>query len=514
MTDLISVSGQPQGSASRGGVAKVYAAEGAAADFANAFFGLVMAAFITAAPVIAHLAHPAAGILTALLLGGLCAWRMPQISILAIVFALMFQNLFVSLVAGQIDGEADFDFIRGYNFALLSVTWLVCVAKIPGEWRDRNPAIDPFVKVSAFVLATLGVHFLIGFALYGTTAVVYLRNIVTPLLLFHVCLLTFLRQSMRLGLPITLLSALIVVCGFFEFLFRQTWLAVTNGYAYWELAMGPNYSTLAFDKTAKETGRVMSGLLDTFAITLFNSPLLEDFGAQIMRLLGPNMHAISFAYALCFLAIFALYRGRVGMTAALLALLVLTSAKGPLILFLLVAISWTLSRLFGARFAFAVHCLALVAYAALGIVIGLSIGDYHVLGLMAGLYDFFSYPLGSGIGAGGNFSSEFELINWSEAQALGRTPFPVESAVGVLIHQIGIFAVAVIGAYLWISWRLLLVAQRTGNSLHAAAAFALATMVATGLFQEEAYFSPLALGLFTALAGMIIGASLRTNLLR
>jgi hypothetical protein len=97
---------------------------------------------------------------------------------------------------------------------------------------------------------------------------------------------------------------------------------------------------------------------------------------------------------------------------------------------------------------------------------------------------------------------------------LGRTPFPVESAVGVLIYQIGIFALAVIGAYLWISWRLMLVAQRTGNSLHAAAAFALAPTVATGLFQEEAYFSPLALGLFAALAGMIIGASIRTNLLR
>lgn len=485
-----------------------------ATDFANALLGLFVAVVVTAGPVLAHLLHPAVGILTAVLLGGLCAWRMPQISIIAILFALLFQNLFVSIVSDSIDGEADFDFIRGYNFALLSVTWLVCVAKMPGEWRDRNRAIDPFVKVSAFLLVVLGLYFLIGFAFYGTTAIVYLRNIVTPLLLFHVCLLTFLRQPVRLGLPMSLLSALLVVCGLFEFLFRQHWLAFTNGYAYWELAMGPNYATLAFDKMAWETGRVMSGLLDTFTITLFNSPLLEDYGSEIMRMFGPNMHAISFAYALSFFAIFALYRGRFFMTAALLGLLVLTSAKGPLILFLLVAIGWIVWKVFGARFAFAVHCLALIAYAALGVAIGLRIGDYHVLGLMAGLYDLLSYPLGLGVGAGGNFSSEFESINWSEAQALGRTPFPVESAVGVLIYQIGIFAVAVIGAYLWISWRLLLVAQKTGNSLHLAAAFALAAVVATGLFQEEAYFSPLALGLFTALSGMIIGASVRTNLLR
>ena len=36
-------------------------------------------------------------------------------------------------------------------------------------------------------------------------------------------------------------------------------------------------------------------------------------------------------------------------------------------------------------------------------------------------------------------------------------------------------------------------------------------MIANGLFQEEAYFSPLALALFLALAGMILGAALRAG---
>lgn len=485
-----------------------------ATNFANALLGLVIAAGVTAGPVVAHLLHPAAGILTAVLLGGLCAWRMPQVSILAILFALLFQNLFVSIMADSIDGKEDFDFIRGYNFALISVTWLVCAAIFLGEWRDRNRAVDPFVKVSAFILVTLGIYFLVGFALYGITAVVYLRNIVTPFLLFHVCLLTFMRQPVRPGPAMSILSALIVVCGFFELLFRQAWLAITNGYAYWELAMGPNYQTLAYDKTARETGQIMSGLLDSFTISFFNSPLLEDYGQNIMRMFGPNMHAISFAYALCFFAIFSLYRGRMAMTAALIVLLFLASAKGPLILLLLVGASWTIGRIFGVRFAFAVHCLALAAYAALGIIIGRSIGDYHVIGLMGGLHEFFGNPLGGGIGAGGNLSSEFSSINWPEAQALGRTPFAVESAVGVLLYQIGVFAMTLIGAYLWISWRILLVARKTGNDLHAAAAFGLATIVVTGLFQEEAHFAPLALGLFMGLAGMIIGASARTGLLR
>ena len=51
------------------------------------------------------------------------------------------------------------------------------------------------------------------------------------------------------------------------------------------------------------------------------------------------------------------------------------------------------------------------------------------------------------------------------------------------------------------------------NDLHAATALALLTMVGTGLFQEEAYFAPLALAMILALAGMIVGAAVRSGLL-
>jgi hypothetical protein len=305
----------------------------------------------------------------------------------------------------------------------------------------------------------------------------------------------------------------VLLCGFAEFFWREEWLTFTNGYSYWERSAGPNYVTMAYDKRLAETGIVATGLLDGFRITLFNTPLLADFGIEMLRLFGPNMHAISFAYALCFLSIFALYRGRLALAAGLFVVLVLTSAKGPLIVFLLVAASWLNFRLFGAKFAFLCHAVVLAIYAAAGIVLGFRLGDYHVIGLMGGLHEFLVNPIGGGIGAGGNLSSEFSKIDWPAAQAAGRTPFAVESAVGVLFSQIGVFALAVIGSYAWIAWRVLLIARETGNDLHAAAAFALATMVVTGLFQEEAYFAPLALAMFMALAGMIVGAAGRTGLL-
>jgi hypothetical protein len=484
----------------------------AAANFANAMLTVVVAACITAVPVFAHLLHPVFGVLSAVLLAGLCAWRMPEISIVAIVFALLFQNTFVSLVADYVVSDDDFNVVRGYNFVTIAVTWLVFTATFLANWRGRNRAIDPFVKVLAALFVILGVYFLLGFAFFGMTAIVYLRNIVTPLLLFQICMLAFLSRPVRLGQAMTVLSILLLACGFVEFFWREEWLGLTNGYAYWERSASPNYITMAYDKHLQETGIVATGLLDSFRITLFNTPLTEDYDIEVLRLFGPNMHAISFAYALCFLSIFALYRGRFALTAALFVLLVLTSAKGPLILFLLVGASWLNFRLFGAKFAFFCHCVVMLAYAAAGIVIGLGLGDYHVIGLMGGLHEFAANPIGGGIGAGGNLSSEFSKIDWPAAQAAGRTPFAVESAVGVLLYQIGVFAVAVIGACVWIAWRVLLIARTTGNDLHAAAAFALLTMVGTGLFQEEAYFAPLALAMFMALAGMIVGAAGRSGL--
>ena len=488
-------------------------AELSAMTFANTALTLLIAAGMTAIPILAHLIHPGVGMLTAFLLGGLCAWRMPQVAIVSIIFALLCQNLFVSFVADQVSSDADFDIIRGYNFVMLSVTWVVVVATYLANWRQRNQAVDPFIKVSVCVFAALGVYFMIGFVFYGMAAIVYLRNIVTPLLLFHVCMLIFMRVPVRLSLAMTVLSVLVVLCGTIEFLYRDAWLQFTNGYAYWEQSMGPNYATMYYDGVFQRSGQVLTGLLDVFSITLFNSPLFAEYDIRMLRLFGPNMHAISYAYALCFFAIFSLYRGGVILPALLLVLLVLTSTKGPLILFLMVGASWINARMFGTVFAFVCLALALVVYSAIGIVIGLRIGDYHVLGLMSGLFDFLRNPVGLGIGAGGNLSSEYVTIVWPEAQAAGRTPFAVESAVGVLLYQIGVFAFLLIGSYVWISWRVLLIARRTGNSLHLASAFGLLAVIATGLFQEEAYFSPLALGTFMALAGMVVGASARTGLL-
>ena len=472
---------------------------------------LAVALVIVATPLALHLLHPAVGMASVLLMAGLCAWRMPQAALVAIPFSFLFQNFIVSLLANQLTA-GEFDLIRGYNFLTLASVWLVTAGLFMARWNERNRLLDPYLKYSIALLFVIGVYFIYGYVRTEMTAVIYLRNIVTPLLFFQICLLFFAQNQIRVGAALSGLAVLAIIAGFTEFLARDFWLEFTNGQAYWDLSGGANWMSLAYDKAARESGLVTTGLIDTFRIAAFNSPLLADFEIEVLRLFGPNMHAISFAYALSFFCIFCLYRARFGLAALLFVLMVLCNAKGPLIMFVLVGGGWIVFRLLGAQLAFLAICGALAAYAALGVVVGLDIEDYHVLGLMAGLSDFPFNPVGWGIGSGGNLSPDFETIDWSAAQGAGRTPFAVESSIAVLLHQMGVFAFAIIAFYAWVAWRVMKLARITDNNLHAAAALGLTCMVVNGLFQEEAYFAPLALALFLGLAGMILGAAVRNRI--
>lgn len=488
-----------------------HTAERLLADCAQTLAGLAFAMMMIAMPVISHAAHPLLGQMLAVGLAIVFAIRMPHISFVAIITAFLFQNFFVSIMADFVRNDDDFDMIRAYNFLILAVTWVVVAVRFLINWRDHDPALMPYVKATTGLMVIIGVYFLIGFAINGIPAIIYLRNIVTPLLLFQICLTLFATHSVRLGPFLTGLSTLTLACGYMESAAREPWLALTNGYAYWDLASGPNWATLEYDKMIAETGHVTTGLIDSFQIGFFNSPLFSDLASTVTRLFGPNMHSISFAYALSFFFIFALFRGRWFQALAIFVLLFLCSAKGPLLMSALVIAAWAAFRLFGAGFAFLCLAAVLSVYAVIGVIVGLNIGDYHVLGLMAAIYEFFKNPIGYGIGTGGNLSPLFNTISWPDSQAAGRAPFPVESSVGVLMHQLGVFAFALIGGYFWIAWRVLRVARLTGNDLQAAMAFAVMGVVANGIFQEEAFFAPLALALFLGFAGMILGASVRTG---
>jgi len=483
----------------------------AAMDFARAVFSVALAFLSIGLPIAMHGIAPSLGMMTVALVAGWSALRLPQQALTTVLVAFIFQNLLVSLLADTLANEDDFDLVRGYNFLFLAVTWLVMLIGLLARWNDRPRALDAYIWGSFAVFAGIGLYFLFGYAVNGFNAIVYLRNIITPLLLFHVCLVVFSTTPARFGHVVTIVATLVTLCGIAEFFFRDAWFAVTNSERYWELSGVANYLDLGFDKVADRTGVVYTNIIDTFRTEFFNSPLLADLGGTVLRMAGPNMHSISFAYLLSFLLVFMAFRGKVLWALPLFVLLFLTSAKGPLLLFVMIACGWLAARLIGMRPALALFAVGLLVYIGTGIVVGLRYGDYHVIGFMGAVYDFMGNPIGHGIGTGGNLSPQFTTIDWEAAQAAGRTPFAVESSIGVLIYQMGLVAFLCLGFYIWIALRVLRIADATGNNMQLALGFAILAMLANGIFQEEALFSPLSMALYLMMAGIVIGAAIRTG---
>jgi hypothetical protein len=178
---------------------------------------------------------------------------------------------------------------------------------------------------------------------------------------------------------------------------------------------------------------------------------------------------------------------------------------------LFVAAGWIGTVVIGALPTLVAGVAAGLVYAAIGLYVGLQIGDYHVIGFMGGWNGFVQWPFGRGLGVGGNLGADFSSINWSAAQAAGAVDGAVESAVGVLLYQMGIAAVVPLAYYAAIA---LLIWRRYRRSMllvQGVAAYGILITLVNGIFQEEALFAPLALGILLALAGLALGNSIRAE---
>lgn len=226
-----------------------------------------------------------------------------------------------------------------------------------------------------------------------------------------------------------------------------------------------------------------------------------------MRIMGPNFHAISFAYALSFLALIE-YSERRFITFLMAATLVLLiGAKGPLII-IAVSIATLLIAKRGRRLRLSRLALItmLLIYSVVGVSYGVKSADYHILGFLAGVQGFKENPLGRGVGVGGNLSElgKSDEKDFTEFQHQGVASFALESGLGVLLYQIGIFTILIF----WFFFKIIkLLRTNTDHSsfrIRTITASAIATLLITGIFQEEV-FSPAAWGLWMLLAGILIG---------
>ncbi|ODN71388.1 hypothetical protein [Methylobrevis pamukkalensis] len=344
-------------------------------------------------------------------------------------------------------------------------------------------------------------------------AIIYLRNIALPLMLFQVCLTVAYAHRPNVTTSLIFLATLVMLLGYFEFLFRDEWFRLTNSHAYWWLNSTDAREAGLYFRIAQIHRQVMTDVLDAFRVTLFNTALLSDLDLTVLRVNGPNFHSISFAYAISFLALFLFSCRRFVLFALILPILVFTSAKGALIV-LLLATSMTLaSTVFQGRIVLAGFVGLMCLYIPFVIISGLRVGDYHVLGLIGGVKGFLANPIGHGLGSGGNLATNFGELDWENAQKSGETEAAVESAVGVLLYQMGVAAFIVLGFYYWVGFTVWRLFDRLRHPQFCVAAYGLFAILVNGLFQEEALFSPLSLGLMLAFAALAIGSAARTGVL-
>ncbi|WP_314949043.1 hypothetical protein [Bradyrhizobium cosmicum] len=459
---------------------------------------------------ILHVASPVLSLTVEVLIAIAIVVAVPTYAPAVAIFVLLFQNLFVSILSPLISAPSDLDFIKGYNFLVCSVMWLSTFGLYVFGQRNRSAETNQIMRWGVATLAVVALYFAIGFVQNGQAASVYLRNIVLPLFLFQLSLLTAATYEVRATPFLVTLAVVLILCGYVEFAFRDVWLAITNGYTFWGFDELKATHSGVWEAEMRATGNVPVDLKDRFSFDFLNTPLLEGFGlSKILRIHGPNMSAISFGYGIAFSGLFLFSVGRPFLGLAALPLLIVCSVKGALITVIFVIAAWISTRLLGAVVTLLLGLAGLMVFAVAAIYVGLQIGDYHVIGLMGGLNGFLEKPLGRGLGIGGNLSDSYFSIDWGAAQAAGTIDGAVESAVGVLIYQMGIAALMPLGFYFAMAlkaWRLY---ASSGFLTQGLAGFGVMVVLLNGMFQEEALFAPPALGLMLSLTGLVIGNQIR-----
>ena len=227
-----------------------------------------------------------------------------------------------------------------------------------------------------------------------------------------------------------------------------------------------------------------------------------------LRFNGSVMHPISYTYVLALVGIVAFSVRQSAWLLLAFPLMVASGGKGGNLLFLCsmwLLLIWYILR--SRPLLLICAGILTVGYIGFGLLRGIAGGDYHVLGFLGGIHGFISNPLGHGIGVGGNLSEGAKIgFKWQDYQHLGATDFALESAVGVLLYQMGIAAVAVFGVF-FILLRQLPFGAPTSRGVVPVRTdllfIVLAAVAINGIFQEEAY-SPYAAGLMSLFCGVLV----------
>jgi hypothetical protein len=415
---------------------------------------------------------------------------------------LLYQNLFLSIFSGVGMDKAGFSATQGFAFAVVAGMAVVSVLRIA---RSATPHGET-VRLTRWTIASLAV--IVVYTCYGAhgsspaSAAIYFRN--SSAMLFALLVGVDVGRTWDYR-TIAVVFVTSIAMGLFlaviEYAAPETYYTAINVRDYIHLRSP--------ESDAPEISRSVNEVIASRVVTWFN--VTGGAGASVsVRIFGPNMLAVSYAYVIATFGIVAATVGRPGLVGLALCLLIFAGVKGPLVLLamtLAIFLMWWVIR---NRVLFLLASVALLtAYVLLGIRTGLHNGDFHVIGLLGGVNGFLKMPWGHGIGVGGNLSeTALNGLDWEAWQKAG-VDFALESSVGVLLYQMGVAAAAVyapVGRLLRQGFAESTTPRpyRRGGVMPKPIDLlfiGIAVTLVNGVFQEEAY-SPYALGLLTLLGGI------------
>jgi hypothetical protein len=427
----------------------------------------------------------------------------------------LYQNTVVAWFTPYIPDNNVFDALRGANFVVLMTAYgAFFLASFQARVR-AVPHLLPWLRWSLAVAAVVTFYLLLGAARgHAKDAVLYFRNTITPVACFHIAVVAASLYRIDLRRSLLWLGAGAIVYGYCELFFAFDFLNLFNGDLYVERSIRRQIEAGVWEQVLRETGFVLRSLDDIMTTSFFNTGLFDGIVPRVFRITGPNFHSISYAYALGIMAVWLLFKGRWLLPLAALPLLLVIGSKGAAFMVVLALFARIAQRPLGAGLTMTVVLAVCMTWVAATITFGASYGDYHVLGFFAGVRDFLHNPLGQGLGFGGNLSSTTEHLDWQRAQATGAAAVPIESAVGVMLYQMGIGSVVFFGFLAAIAVKARQLLLRTGSLDFWFAFVSVVAVSANAVLQEEAYYSPLALGFCLLLAGVSLGTHLRETAAR
>jgi hypothetical protein len=425
---------------------------------------------------------------------------------LELAFALMLaglflQNAFTAIASPLIQNPAHFSVLLGgslLNILIMAgfsyLIWL--------KWRRSMPrdSQNLLLWTSLFLCAIV---FYAGLGLVSSSAsnvMIYGRiyTVGVMMLIIGVVLGRHLDFGYVLGV-IRILTIVLVGWGIFEFLWPYDLYNLFNIRDFSNLKASQLDSSLTFRSVSELVQYNISSYLN----------LSGQFGLNLdfLRPKGPNLHTISYGYALAFCCLACFINRSVFLGMAAFIMMFLVGTKGPIILTVATLGVFMIYRIARNRYWFlAALAGAMSVYLVGGLIYGYLSDDYHVLGFMGGINGFIKNPLGRGIGVGGNMSSMgIQEANFDVYQHLGAADFALESAFGVMLYQFGI-GMAIFLIFYWKLWHNVwkaALAQPSQPRLVMVPA-ALALLLVNSVFQEEA-FSPLGWGLWLMLGGLMVG---------